>query len=489
MDDRQKNNIIILAIVAGVILFYIPYLARQFMGDDWLWLANAKRAATQISIFWGRPMYGYFRPLNMVIIFVLLHIFGPTAWIFSLINILLHAVNTWLLWKLLGKFGISDRVRGLAAFVFAFYALNASAIEWISVGHDLWVTLLSLLLAIKTIDFIRRPSPIIFLQIWLIGFAALLIKESGFVALGIYISIFILNYISPLRREFRVYTTFLILSFFIYLFFYFKTRTFADRDVELGIDTLINLWYFTTYLVFPLSERIVQAIPEKLIMVLEYSKIIITICFPLILIYIFKKAGIGVRFFILWSLMFISTIAILKWDVGPFTLYPYTTASRFMYTPVIGIAVSAAWLVSFIFDKIRGFKGLSFLKLSIALLYILGNIFITWQVSKLYFKQQNLSSRLISGLSSFKDVYDECDSLIVLTDSIDETPQVVASGHHLQAIMYVMLDYDMEVATVERENYGQDDLGFKGKTLIIGWNNETRTLEEIQVSAGNESLH
>jgi hypothetical protein len=57
MDNSQKQKYIIYMIMAGAILFYLPFISRQFMGDDWLWLANAKMASSHPSIFLERPMY------------------------------------------------------------------------------------------------------------------------------------------------------------------------------------------------------------------------------------------------------------------------------------------------------------------------------------------------------------------------------------------------------------------------------------------------
>ena len=212
MSDQKKSNWIIYVIMAGAVLFYLPFISRQFTGDDWLWLANARMALNDPTIFLERPMYGYFRPLNMVIVFLWLHLFGATAFAFSMVSILLHAGNIWLLWKLLGKFDVPESVRNLSAFIFGFYALNASAIEWISVGHDLWVTGLSFIFAMRVLKLIEKPSNLLFLQVLMLGLTAVLIKESGFITIGIYYLLMIYRRKSPFHRDYRLYSIVFILT-------------------------------------------------------------------------------------------------------------------------------------------------------------------------------------------------------------------------------------------------------------------------------------
>ena len=51
---------------AVALLVYLPLLPRSFMGDDWLWLAQAQRALEDPTLFLSRPVYGYFRPLFLL---------------------------------------------------------------------------------------------------------------------------------------------------------------------------------------------------------------------------------------------------------------------------------------------------------------------------------------------------------------------------------------------------------------------------------------
>ncbi len=91
-------------IVSLAIVFYLPFLSRQFIGDDWLCLSYSKIALSNPEIFFQRSIiYGYFRPLSLWANFLWYFIFGVNAYFHSFMSILLHAANVYLFWKLTDK--------------------------------------------------------------------------------------------------------------------------------------------------------------------------------------------------------------------------------------------------------------------------------------------------------------------------------------------------------------------------------------------------
>ncbi len=326
-------------IILGAGLFYLPFISRQFIGDDWLWLYNAQKALADPSLILGRPMYGYFRPLNMILMVILSILFGTKAMLFSAINILLHMANIWMFYRALDRFGASIFVKYSASIMFAFYFLNSAAIKWISMGHDLWIVFLCLLITLKTIKFAERPSRADFVSILIFALAAILIKENGFVSIGLYCTIIILKGGNPFSRKFRAYSLVFMTVFLAYLVFYFTTRTYADKQIDSITGIFINIWYLMSYLFVPFSRRLLDIVPAGLVQILKICKIIIIVLMPLLLIYGLAKGRIFVRYFILWALMFISTVAILRWDLSLFSLYPGGTAARFMYSASPGFVV------------------------------------------------------------------------------------------------------------------------------------------------------
>jgi len=467
---------IVYLIAFGVALYYFPFISRQFIGDDWLWLTNAKAAMHDPILYLDRPMYGYFRPLNMLLTSIWLKLFGVSPYAFSLINILLHSVNTILLVELLRRFQIPVIHRNLAMFIFAFYMLNAPAIEWISVGHDLWVTLLCLLLAIRVFSLIERPRASCFLQILGLGLAATLFKESGIVSIGIYLLLLIMHDKNPFDRRFRAYTLLFAVVYTTYLVYYFQTRTVIDKELTIGLDNAVNMWYFLVHMVLPITARITQLVPDQLLWLLKVLKVTLTLSLPLGLWYLAKKGGKPLIFFIFWSSMFLSTIAVLRWDVGLFTLYPEKTISRFMYSATIGFSVAAGWLLWRLHSWLTRVNVSKWTGIVFLITFLGINLFATWQMSKLYFQNYKRSENLIRSFSESLSELSQCQTVVIYHDEDD--PQVVRSGKHLRAILDVQFNLKRMVIHRSLEDGAPvrtDNL----KSIAFIWNAETQSLEPL----------
>lgn len=276
MDDLTKSNyrkFALGAIVLGSIIYYLPFLCREFMGDDWLWLYNAKSALSDPILYFQRPMYGYLRPLNMIIVSIWYSIFGVHSWIFSLINVLLHGLNVYLMFKVLRRLGAPIVMSYATIFFFAFYYLACPAIEWISVGHDLWVTALTFLFILGMIKFAELPRVKLFLFCFFAGFLSVLIKESGFITLGFYFAVLFLYGVNPFSKKYLLYTFSISFVYLSYLLIYALTRTVADKEVALGFNIVINLWYFLAFMAFPTFATNFRSISRRLALYPESDQI------------------------------------------------------------------------------------------------------------------------------------------------------------------------------------------------------------------------
>ena len=121
-----------LALAGLGILFYSPFAARFFMGDDWLWLAAASDVLDHPQHIFERPIYGYFRPVATGLMALWSLLAGANPWAYSLVSLALHGLNTMLLYMVIGHLGATRRVATIAAFLFAIYYLNAPVVAWIS---------------------------------------------------------------------------------------------------------------------------------------------------------------------------------------------------------------------------------------------------------------------------------------------------------------------------------------------------------------------
>jgi hypothetical protein len=478
MNDQKKLNLdwCLIFIIAGAALFYLPFIPKQFMGDDWLWLSNAKKALSNPAIFFQRPMYGYLRPLNMIVISFMYKIFGLNAYIFGLGNILLHCANIYLFSEVLRRFQVEDRVRYLSIIIFAFYYLNSPVITWIATGHDIWVTSMSLLFVLQILRVFDKPSFGGFLLAWALAFSAVLFKESGFVTLGLYFVIAYIKKRSPFSRKLIPYTVFLVITFLGYLVYYALTRTFADKQLEFGISTIVNLWYFTIYIFFPMAKRIAELMPNGLILFSQMIRIALTFSLPIISYFILRKGPALAKLFLLWIIMYISTIAIMKWDIGLFSLYPEETAGRFFYTANVGASVIMAWILVSTYNKIDWSNGLNkiisvlFISLLIAI-----NLGVVYKTTRIYASRQAMVDNLINDLSVISPTLTDNDSLIVLVEKKHDPPVIILESEpHMEAIFYMNSNKVIRFRVVEKPGYSDSDLSLAKR--VIAWDTTSEHL-------------
>jgi len=410
----------------------------------------------------------------MVVVSLWLTIFGTNATVFSIINILLHAINIWLLWKVVIAYSNDRRLAVISSLFFAFYFLNASAIEWISVGHDLWVIFFTLLFSLFIKKFHNTPNLINFLPLILTGIAASFFKESGVVTLGVYLFYFIFSKTNPFGKKFRIFSFIMITAFLIYMITYFQTRVVADnKDVELGIGTITNVWYFLVYLVSPVTKRVLSFFPEQSIIFLEIFKVTITLIYPLLLIFIFVKSNKIVRFFIAWMVMFLSTTAVFGWGINLFDLYPERTISRFMYCAVPGLSVIVGWfiikLTSLQLSKLLSKK---FVLIPIMLVFIISNWIVVKKVSALYFQHQQFSNTIISSFGEMHSIWGDIRNLEICIDETDNISAALKSKKHLEAIMFVKDNKVVNIDIVAGDTIIVNHIGYVDGTLSVEWDNE-----------------
>jgi hypothetical protein len=260
------------------------------------------------------------------------------------------------------------------------------------------------------------------------------------------------------------------------MIFYFLTRTVADKHIIIGLQVIINLWYFLIYLLLPLSRRIVEQLPNHILTGLVYIKNALTMIVPILLAYIFAKGTRIFKIFVMWPIFFIFTIAVFKWGVTLFTIYPNDPASRFMYSPFAGMAVCIAWVVVSIVGRTVNGNLKTIIYIIIGLSFITANYFIVSKSSLLYIKQQELSQNIIDDIQENWTHFEKADTIVVLTNDLANTEQIIASGEHLPAILYVMFDKNVPVSIIIQEGDFLNMIRSINGKLITSWSIEKRQL-------------
>ncbi|MFC1510177.1 hypothetical protein ACFL49_00770 [Candidatus Omnitrophota bacterium] len=147
-------------ILTLVFLIYLPVLSGQFLDwdDDDLLVNNPAVRVLDIqhvkSIFTQSPN-GMYTPLTVLSFALEHHFVGYNAFVYHLNNLILHLLNTFLVYVLAQQLGISVLAAGLASLLFGIHPMHVESVAWISERKDVlyaFFYLLSVILYLKNID-------------------------------------------------------------------------------------------------------------------------------------------------------------------------------------------------------------------------------------------------------------------------------------------------------------------------------------------------
>lgn len=145
--NRLKKWLPFLPVALAFILF-APALTYDFVYDDhWTVDGNPHLqiwpglGSALTSDIWGLTTYpsrsNYYRPMFFLANWLTSHLLSPSPWAFHLVNLLLHAAATGLVW-LVSMNLISDRrIAFIAAMLFAVHPIHTEAVAWIADIVDL----------------------------------------------------------------------------------------------------------------------------------------------------------------------------------------------------------------------------------------------------------------------------------------------------------------------------------------------------------------
>lgn len=133
-------------IAALALTCYANTLGNGFVFDDSAYLASDAVRALALGELFGASWMGLelYRPLTLLSLGLDFQLFGEAPWGYHLTNVLLHTVNSLLLYVLARDLLGEDRAALWAALLYASHPLQTEVVAWISARGDLLASLLSL---------------------------------------------------------------------------------------------------------------------------------------------------------------------------------------------------------------------------------------------------------------------------------------------------------------------------------------------------------
>jgi Flp pilus assembly protein TadD len=158
---RQPTWLLVLMLMLVTVAVYCPTATFQFIDfDDGLlfWANPHVRAGLTAESFkwaWTNAVAGVWQPITMLSFMLDCQLFGGKPWGPHLVNVLLHAANTALLFALLKRMTGAVWRSAMVAALFALHPLHVESVAWVSERKDVLSTLFWLL---ATWAYVRRAG-------------------------------------------------------------------------------------------------------------------------------------------------------------------------------------------------------------------------------------------------------------------------------------------------------------------------------------------
>lgn len=398
----KKIQTLLLILLAYITVFaFYPAITADFVNLDDFVMVTENPDITSLSFsnikhIFSSFQYKLYHPVVTLSYAIEYCFFKLDPYIYHLDNILLHIVNTLLLFFIIKRLSKSFFVAYLVAALFAVHPVHVEAVAWITARKDTLYSfffLLSILCYIKTYDGKHKTS---LFMLSLISFILSCLSKPAAVTLPV-VLILIDFYDNKLRLiNIKKYFPFFVISVvfvFIAVFAHYSSEEIAittmfARYVDF-IDAQFNYLFYIYKLFVPINlSCLYPQFYNHHFMTPSFVFYCITLLYLLIFLSVLslktnKKVFFGFFFFLITLL---PSSGIMPTGVSP-------VADRYAYIPYVGLFFIIAEFLFYIYKKNKVSKYAMFLFLII----IVGVLsFLTYQRTKLWADNEKLMTQAIN---------------------------------------------------------------------------------------------
>jgi hypothetical protein len=355
------EKLLIALILLFTFVIYSGTLSNDFLigWDDGEYLSDPSVSGSgriNIAEIFSNFHLGMYQPLAVLSFAINHRISGDTAWPFILTNILLHLLNTLLVYQLMKKWMKGYISAGIVALLFAIHPMHVEAVAWISTrssGLYSLFFLAGLLMWDKYLDEGLKPKHYLLSLLFL-----LLALFSKSMAATFPLIMFLMDYQKKRNFSFRLVTEklpFLALSVIFGIVAIkaagsFGHITVLEQDFYLLQRFFLILYGIAFYLIkliAPVNLSAIYAFPETVNGNLPnyiYSATIV----PILLAIAIWFSGKNRREFVFGGLFFLLSISMV---LPLFWSRIFITADRYTYIPYIGLFMIIGRLFSDLYES------------------------------------------------------------------------------------------------------------------------------------------
>jgi len=375
----KKNKYIFIIIGLGL-LIYFNSLFNNFVWDDEEQILNNQliHSVRNVSIFFkggtfntggsGNMMGVYYKPIMSICFSILYSLFGPRPFFFHSFQLIIHMINTILIFYVLKKLFDNKPIAFLMSLIFLVHPINTESVVYISALQDVLFFFFGMLAFLIVIykDRLRFPE---FAFIFFCLLLSLLSKETGIIFLPIiFCYLFLFN-----KKQLLLFV-----NIFIFLICTYSILRFGLANVGLtkfGISPIsranlitraitvpkIVFFYLKTFL-FPKNLSILQ---HWLVKKISFQDFYLPFMFDLTiflfaLFFYIKSRSKTFLFFMLWLIFALS----LHLHIFPLDM---TVAERWFYLPMVGML----GIIGIVIQELKIKNKNDVLKIKIFLIFII----------------------------------------------------------------------------------------------------------------------
>ncbi len=343
-DLIKKHKYLLTIICLGLISFF-NMLFNGFVWDDKGYiLLNPEVHSLNLLVLFGKNMFngfGYFRPFPATYFAILYSFFQQQAFPYHFFQLVIHIINTLLLWKLFSMF-FNKKLAWCLSLIFLVHPIAVESVSYIaSADNPLFFLFgISALLVLIYKDLTLRVS----VSLGLLFFFTLLTKESGimFMLFGIW---YALLFERKKLKKMLLITVITLILYFLMRFLFVGIKFSPINTIPIASLPLIERFYsipliFFSYIktyIFPTSLAIDQ---QWTVRSLTYSAFYLPLLADLLMLglllleyFLIKKNKTNEKTYLFFSFWLLIGIG-LYLQIFPLDM---TVADRWFYAPAVGL--------------------------------------------------------------------------------------------------------------------------------------------------------
>ncbi len=335
-------TIVLIGIMLLVAIYYVPAYYHSFLLDDYKHIewsaAYLGKPWNIIKIFSPNETGWLYRPLQRVFFIVQRWTFGLNPAPYYLSLLLLHLINTTLLYALSRKLGVSSFGAAIAICLFALAAIHQDVLGWISSISLLLLGFFSLAAMLQMEIYLssgrRRSRDLVFVVGWVL-LALFSREEAIMLPLFLFIAwITATKTMTDMRKDEKVFWLILIALIMLYVAVLAIRPNWANQDDALASTNLAQLVSAKQMLqyVLDLTSRIAFIDPA----IAGQGQLGgLSLAAACLFIYVIGliRGNRAVRIGLLWSGISFAFIYVVVWR-------EFVMANRYLYLPWIGLTLA-----------------------------------------------------------------------------------------------------------------------------------------------------